>query len=296
VFADEQHFAHHDALPGCPQFGDEGAANHTRFSRHDGERGVEMFVFGASAFNLATPAPRVFPARQTLEASQAIARLHGLDAAHVVYAQQNPEVIDAGVFHNDVIAVGNGNVLFCHETAFLNQAEVLVEISNKLGGDFVTVQVPGEAVSVEDAVKSYLFNSQLLTRADGNMLLLVPGECCANERVWAYLQSLLIQGTPIKDVLVMELHESMRNGGGPACLRLRVELTAQELAAVNPATLMNDALHARLTAWVEAHYRDRLIEADLADVALLNECRTALDELTQILALGSIYPFQLDAR
>lgn len=295
VFSDERYFAHHSALPGCPQFGDEGAANHTRFCRRYGERGVEFFVYGASGFNLAAPAPKKFPARQTLEASQAIARLHGLDAQHVVFAQQNPDVIDAGVFHNDVIAVGNGNVLFCHETAFLNQADVLAEISGKLAGDFVAVQVATSAVSVEDAVKSYLFNSQLLTRTDGTMLLLVPEECRTNERVWDYLQSLLTQGTPIRDVLVMDLRESMRNGGGPACLRLRVELTAQELAAVNPATLMNDALYSRLASWVEKHYRDRLIEADLADVALLNECRTALDELTQILALGSIYPFQLPA-
>ncbi len=292
VFADERHFAHHDALPGCPQFGDEGAANHTRFCRAYGERGVEMFVYGASGFNLAAPAPKVFPARQTLEASQAVARLHGLHEHHVVYAQQNPDVIDAGVFHNDVIAVGNGHVLFCHERAFLNQAEVLGEIGRKMGGDFVAVQVPDTAVSVDDAVKSYLFNSQLLTRVDGTMMLLVPEECRSNERVWAYLQSLLTQSTPIRDVLVMDLRESMRNGGGPACLRLRVELTDAELAAVNPATLMNDALYARLVAWVEKHYRETLVENELGDVALLNECRAALDELTQILALGSIYPFQ----
>lgn len=292
VFGNEQYFAHHDALPGCPQFGDEGAANHTRFCRQYGERGVEFFVYGASGFDLAAPAPKKFPARQTLEASQAIARLHGLDAPHVVFAQQNPDVIDAGVFHNDVIAVGNGNVLFCHELAFLDQPAVLEEIRGKMRGNFVAVQVSADAVAVEDAVTSYLFNSQLLTRADGSMLLLIPEECRSNARVWAYLQNLLTQGTPIRDLLVMDLRESMRNGGGPACLRLRVELTAQELAAVNPATLMNDALYARLVAWVEKHYRDRLVESDLGDVALLNECRSALDELTQILALGSIYPFQ----
>jgi succinylarginine dihydrolase len=203
-------------------------------------------------------------------------------------------VIDAGVFHNDVIAVGNRNVLFCHAQAFLDQANVLAEIAAKLGSEFIAIQVSAADVSVEDAVQSYLFNSQLLTRADGGMLLLVPEECRRNERVWAYLQKLLAQDTPIREVLVMDLRESMRNGGGPACLRLRVELTARELAAVNSATLMTDKLYARLTAWVEKHYRDRLGEADLADAALLDKCRTALDELTNILVLGSIYPFQLD--
>ena len=293
MFRDEKCFVHHRALPGCPPFGDEGAANHTRFCRHYGARGVEFFVYGASGFNTGAPKPMKFPARQTLEASQAIARLHRLHEKHVVFAQQNPDVIDAGVFHNDVIAVGNGNVLFCHELAFVEQKKVLEEIAAKLGSEFVAVQVAADDISVEDAVQSYLFNSQLLTRTDGGMLLLVPEECRSNERVWLYLQRLLAQNTPIRDVLVMDLRESMRNGGGPACLRLRVELNEKELAAVNPATLMDDALYGRLTTWVEKHYRDRLGEADLSDPALLTECRAALDELTKILKLGAVYPFQL---
>ena len=293
VFADPAFFAHHDALPGCPQFGDEGAANHTRFCRQYGEHGVELFVYGASGFDTTAPAPRKYPARQTLEASQAVARLHGLDARRVIFAQQNPDVIDAGVFHNDVIAVGNGNVLFCHELAFLDQSGVLTELAEKLECDFVAVQVPSADVTVLEAVQSYLFNSQLLTRADGSMLLLVPEECRNNERVWTYLQKLLTDNTPIRELLVMDLRESMKNGGGPACLRLRVELNERELAAVNPATLMCDALHTRLTAWVEKHYRDQLAEADLVDPVLLEESRAALDELTRILALGSVYPFQL---
>ncbi len=295
IFRNDKHFAHHPALPACPQFGDEGAANHTRLCRRYGERGVEFFVYGASGFNATAPKPQKFPARQTQEASQAIARMHGLDEKHLVFAQQNPDVIDAGVFHNDVIAVGNGNVVFCHELAFVDQARVLDEIAAKLGSEFVAVQVSTGDVGVEDAVQSYLFNSQLLTRADGSMLLLVPEECRSNEKVWAYLPKLLSQNTPIRDVLVMDLRESMRNGGGPACLRLRVELNERELAAVNPAALMNDALYGRLTAWVDKHYRDRLGEADLGDPALLTECRSALDELTRILALGAIYPFQLES-
>lgn len=292
VFADEKHFAHHDAIPGCPQLGDEGAANHTRFCRNYGEPGVELFVYGAGGFNLATRRPKLYPARQTLEASQAVVRLHGLAETNVVFAQQNPDVIDAGVFHNDVIAVGNANVLFCHELAFVDQPGVLAEIGRKLGSKFVPVEVTSDEVSVEDAVHSYLFNSQLLSLAAGGMLLLVPEECRTNTRVWNYLQKLVTLDTPIREILVMDLRESMRNGGGPACLRLRVELTEKELAAVNSATLMNDTLYPRLTAWVEKHYRDRISELELGDPALLIESRTALDELTQILALGSIYPFQ----
>ncbi len=293
IFPSNAHFTHHAALPSCPQFGDEGAANHSRLCQQYGERGVEFFVYGARGFDMASSRPNKYPARQTQEASQAIARLHRLDEARIVFAQQNPHAIDAGVFHNDVIAVANANVLFCHESAFVNQRDVLREINAKLDGGFTAVQVSSTDVTVQDAVESYLFNSQLLSRANGQMLLLVPEECRQNARVWRYLQKLLNEQTPIREILVMDLRESMRNGGGPACLRLRVELTAQELVCVNPAVLMNEALYARLVTWVEAHYRDRLGEDELLDPALLNECRTALDEVTQILKLGSIYPFQL---
>jgi succinylarginine dihydrolase len=296
MFADERHFAHHAALPAVAQFGDEGAANHTRFCKGYGEAGVEFFVFGRSAFDSRFPAPSRYPARQTLEASQAVARLHGLSEAGVVYAQQNPAVIDQGVFHNDVIAVGNGEVLFHHEDAFLDTDKVLAELHDKLGrvgGRFQAVCVPRAAVTVEDAVRSYLFNSQLLSRADGSMLLIVPEECRNNARVWSYLQTLTAEDGPIREVKVFDLKQSMQNGGGPACLRLRVALKDDELAAVNQGVILTPSLYDTLTGWVEKHYRDRLSETDLADPQLLTECRTALDELTQILKLGAVYPFQL---
>lgn len=295
MFANEQHFAHHAALPAVGQFGDEGAANHTRFCNGYGNPGIEFFVFGRSAFDPRYPAPQRYPARQTLEACQAVARLHGLNDAGVVYAQQNPAVIDQGVFHNDVIAVGNAELLFHHEEAFLDTDKVLDELRNKLavvGAQFTNLCVPSSAVSVQDAVKSYLFNSQLLCRADGRMMLVVPDECRQNANVWAYLQEQTSGNGPIAEVKVFDLKQSMQNGGGPACLRLRVALNEQELAAVNPKVLMNDQLHDTLVAWVDKHYRDRLSETDLADPQLLIECRTALDELTQILGLGSVYPFQ----
>ncbi|KJK05162.1 MULTISPECIES: N-succinylarginine dihydrolase [Pseudomonas] len=296
MFADSKHFAHHAALPAVAQFGDEGAANHTRFCRSYGEAGVEFFVYGRSAFDTRYPAPQKYPARQTLEASQAVARLHGLSEEGVVFAQQNPAVIDQGVFHNDVISVGNGEVLFYHEDAFLETEAMLGQLQAKLakrGGNFKAICVPRSAVTVEDAVRSYLFNSQLLSRADGSMLLIVPEECRNNERVWAYLSALTGQGGPVAEVKVFDLKQSMQNGGGPACLRLRVALNETELAAVNPGVIMTAPLYDTLTQWVDKHYRDRLSETDLADPQLLLECRTALDELTQILKLGSVYPFQL---
>ena len=131
------------------------------------------------------------------------------------------------------------------------------------------IEVPDAQVSVSDAVTSYLFNSQLLTRPDGKQVLVVPQECRENERVAAYLDDLTSHGGPIDDVLVFDLRESMKNGGGPACLRLRVVLSEAERAAVTPGVWINDALFGRLDAWIEKHYRDRLAPADLTDPSLL---------------------------
>ena len=222
--------------------------------------------------------------------------MHGLRDELVVYAQQDPDTIDLGVFHNDVISVGNRNVLFHHEKSFVDQAGVLAELDRKLaavGGRFVAIEVPEADVSVEEAVKSYLFNSQLLSKADGKLIIVVPEESRNIARVWQYLEKLRSSGGPIDEVRVFDLKQSMQNGGGPACLRLRVALSDVELAAVNPAVMMNDGLFHTLNAWVDKHYRDQLTAADLADPQLLLECRTALDELSQILKLGSVYPFQL---
>jgi succinylarginine dihydrolase len=300
AFPDETRFAHHDALPGWPCLGDEGAANHTRFCGAYGERGVEFFVYGRDDLASA-PTPRRFPARQTLQASQAIARLHGLADEDVVFAQQHPDAIDAGVFHNDVIAVGNGNVLFCHAQAFVDQEAVLATLRKRLaarGTELQVVEVSADEVSIEDTVGSYLFNSQLLVRpaeAGGGMRLVVPQECRERPAVWRYLESLVARGGPIRELRVFDLRESMRNGGGPACLRLRVVLTEAEREASHAGLWIDEARYAVLTDWVKRHYRDRLSVSDLADPALLDECRIALDELTRLLGLGSLYPFQRDA-
>lgn len=296
VFANEAHFVVHDALPAHPYFADEGAANHTRLCGKDGEPGLELFVFGTSLFHPSYSRPCRFPARQTLEASEAIARRHGLIPEQVVFAQQRPDSIDQGVFHNDVIAVGHRHILFLHEKAFVDQARVLAEMDKKmrrLALPFLAIEVAEEAVSVEDAVNSYLFNSQLISRPDGKMTLVVPDECRQHPKVRPYLEKLIATDTnPIVDSLSFDLKQSMQNGGGPACLRLRVVMTEAELAAVNPAVMMSDALFERLMRWIDRYYRDRLAPADLADPLLLTESRAALDELTKILNLGSIYPFQ----
>ncbi|MGQ9426573.1 N-succinylarginine dihydrolase [Gilvimarinus sp. F26214L] len=292
IFASETHFAHHPALPPVGQLGDEGAANHSRLCADYGAPGVELFVYGRSA-DEGAQGPQRYPARQTLEASQAIARLHQLEDRNAVFAQQNPAAIDAGVFHNDVIAVANRNVLFYHELAFAREEQTLTALSERLqNAELQPVRVDTADVPLADVIASYLFNSQLLSTPEG-MLLVVPAECREIESVSRYLDGLLAGDGPIRSVEVFDLKQSMRNGGGPACLRLRVVLSKEELAAMDRGTLLDDALYQKLCEWVGRHYRDRLSQDDLADPQLLTEVRTALDELTGILGIGSVYDFQL---
>lgn len=302
MFPDKKYFAHHLALPNSDTLGDEGAANHTRFCAEYGAQGVQLFIYGREALaeGLATAVkPKVFPARHTREASEAVARLHQLKAAATVYGHQDPRCVDAGAFHNDVVAVGNQNVFFYHEHAFLNSAALIkalgAQVEEICGGEFFPVMVRDADVPLSDAVKSYLFNSQLITLKPGHMMLILPHECEENPAVVKYLSKLLGEGkTPIREARYFDLRQSMRNGGGPACLRLRVVLNESELKATNPHVLLSEKNYSLLNSWVGKHYRDRLTSEDLADPQLLIESRTALDELTQIMQLGSVYPFQQD--
>jgi len=297
IFADRTRFEVHDALPPRTgeDFGDEGAANHTRLTAtaaNGGDaRGIHFFVYGTATDARRKPAK--FPARQTRSASSRVAMLGGLDPAHCVFAQQNADAIDAGVFHNDVIAVGNGNMLLCHELAFEDRAGTHAALHRAVGDTLAIVEIGADEVSLEDAVKSYLFNSQLLTLPDGSMALVSPSECAETPRVKAAIDRVIADdANPLKRAIYMDVRESMRNGGGPACLRLRVPMTAGELGAINSASLVDAAKLTELRSWVVRHYRESLRAEDLADPALLRESRSALDELTRILALGSIYDFQ----
>jgi len=289
IFADDSKFIVHAPLPAASQFGDEGAANHTRFAT-DEAAGVEMFVYGRSALSSA-PTPHRYPARQTREASEAIARRHGLDPTRAMFVQQSPAAIDAGVFHNDVIAVGSGNVLFCHERAFVDQPRVVEEL-RRIVPEFKPIVVTDHELSVADAVATYIFNSQLIARGDGRFLLVAPAECKTHADARALLDRLVTGDSPIAEVLTFDLRQSMQNGGGPACLRLRVALTPAERASVRANVFLDATLADALEAWIHRHYRDRLAPADLADPALLDESRRALDELSALLKLPAIYPFQ----
>ncbi len=290
IFGDARYFEVHDALPQASAFADEGAANHNRLAVAHGEPGIQLFVWGRDD-GAPGEGPKRYPARQTLAASQAVARLNQVVPYQARFVRQNPEVIDGGVFHNDVIAVSHQQLLLCHERAFVGAQALWQELNERVPG-FRLIEVPDSRVTVADAVQTYLFNSQLLSMPDGTMTLVLPEEARRHAGVWNYLNELLAADNPINRLWVFDLRESMANGGGPACLRLRVVLTGAEQAAVNPGVWMNDTLFGRLDGWIARHYRDRLIVDDLRDPQLLDESRTALDELTGILNLGALYDFQ----
>jgi succinylarginine dihydrolase len=296
ILPDENRFAHHAPLPAQPQFGDEGAANHMRLCASRGEAGVEIFVYGRSGFMQSDQGPRKFPARQTCEAAEAIVRFHQLNSAFAAFVAQNPAAIDAGAFHNDVVAVANENVLLYHADAFEEPAKFAPAAREMFGGccrdKLVLIEVPATEVSLQDAVSSYLFNSQLVTLPAGGMALICPTEARETESTRRFLERLPQLGTPIQTVHFVDVRQSMNNGGGPACLRLRVVLNEAEVAATAPGVFLADALYAALVKWVERHYRDHLHPDDLADPKLIDEGQNGLDELSRLLGLGSIYPFQ----
>lgn len=283
----------HSALSSQSYFSDEGAANHVRLCSERGAQGVELFVYGRDALNTQKSK---FPARQTRQASESIVRLHGLNPKHTVYARQSRTAIDAGAFHNDVVCVGALTTLFYHQDAFHDTGQMKADVRRASEGLFAPnfVEVPRAAVSLADAIKAYLFNSMLVKRPGQDRLTLIaPLETKENLATFTYCEALISGNGPIGAVDYIDVRQSMRNGGGPACLRLRVTLSPSEWEQVNPKMKITKLQLEKLRTWVNSHYRDDLAPQDLSDPNLMYESFAALDVLTEIMGLGSdFYPFQ----
>ena len=294
IFRDERHFAHHAPLPATNSMADEGAANHLRLAPNHGTIGLEIFVFGRSDNAAKEKTLPRFPARQSLEASTSVARGHDL-RYDPLFLRQNPKAIDAGAFHNDVVAIANENVLIYHPGAWEGATATIAALRKRAAAcriPLISIELKEKYLSLADAAKSYLFNSQLVTLPDQTMALISPAECLEVPGAKHFLEWITTAGTPIKQVHFVNVRQSMRNGGGPACLRLRVPLTDEQLQRTHPGVCLTPQLYDTLTEWVVRHYRDSLGPNDLADPQLLDESRRALDELSGILGFGSIYDFQ----
>lgn len=262
-------FAVHGPVPA--PFGDEGAANHMRLCPHHGARGVEVFVYGVRG--------GAFPARQHLEASKAVARRHGV--ANALFVEQSEEAIAAGAFHNDVVAVANERVLFTHENAFADKAGFYADL-HRLLPEVEIVEVPASVVSLADAIQSYLFNAQLVTQPSGEMALVLPTEARDNPRVWGWLEAHVAGNGPIRKLVPVDVRESMANGGGPACLRLRV---VADPATVDPRFMVTEFGLDRIGRIIAAHWPESIDPAELGDAALIAQIRSARTALLRLLDL-----------
>lgn len=284
IFDDDASFSVRAALPMHADFADEGAANHVRLCAEHGGKGVELFVYGREAGESVAG----FPARQTRLASESIARGHGLRPAQTVFARQSATAINAGAFHNDVVCVGTLDTLFFHEHAFEDTAQTLSDIraASQNLFELKPVMVPDAEVPLEDAIRSYLFNSQLLQwPGEDRLVLLAPTETEETESTRKFCQRMVEGNGPIGRVQYVDVRQSMRNGGGPACLRLRVVMSPEERAACHQGVLLDEAKIDALQVVVRQTYRDRLSAADLGDPVFANECRIARENLLRVLDL-----------
>lgn len=291
IFVDDAHFKVHDALLMNPMLGDEGAANHNRLCKSHGEEGLEVFVYGRVALAARDDDP-TFPARQTLESCHVLASHHGLSRAH--FLRQNPAAIDAGAFHNDVVCVVNEDTMLYHALAFETPDQMEADLTRACDPLGFAPRFARAEIPIEDAVKSYVFNSQLVSLPAGGMAMILPTETEEMPSAKAYVDSLLADGF-IQDAHYLDLRQSMSNGGGPACLRLRVAMGADAMGAVHSGVVMTKDKIAALRDVVSNHYRDRLTIEDIGDPQFLTDVRETLDALSAVLDLPNLYDFQKDA-
>lgn len=280
LFASVPRLRIEDALPALGELGDEGAANHTRLRVSDDAPGIHLFVHGRSERIAAERLPQRFPARQTHAASQAAARRLQLPDPRCVHARQHPEAIDAGAFHHDVVSVGDRDRLLIHASALVNQERVLLQL-RLLVPDLRIAQIGAEELALSDAISSYLFNSLLL-----DDVLVAPSQCGSGPA--AAVIARLITDRFIRRAVLVDVRESMANGGGPACLRLRLPLDADQRAALPAGLRLTPARLVALAAWIEAHYRTDLHVSDLADPTLIDEHAAALTALAPLLDLPEL--------
>lgn len=287
IFNDEKTCTVHDPLPPFAGFADEGAANHMRLGT-PGQKGVHVFVYG-TADHQQSPTKK-YPARQTLAAAQAVARLNQLPADNVMFVQQNPDAIDAGAFHNDVVAVSHHHHLFCHEQAFVDQPGFIDRLRKKLAHSQLKIhQVSAQDIPLDMVVSTYLFNSQIVTLGNGDAAMILPVECDENPQVKQYVSEKILGNGFVQQIQIANVRQSMRNGGGPACLRLRVLMNENEIERLQGKALLTQERYTELKKLISTRYPDHLQLADLRDAALAQSLYQVTEECARILGIATRY-------
>lgn len=286
IFHNKKLFCINNALPSVDIFGDEGAANHMLINYNNNSVGFNIFVYGKSFEK--TLNPQKYLARQQLLASQSVARIHGLDLRRCLFFQQSPEAIDQGVFHNDVIALSTTSRMIVHEHAFVPEHQK--QLRELFIGDpqLRLREVTLEELSIQDAVATYLFNSQLLELPGNKFVLVAPSECSNHAGVGRLVRNLKSEGV-LDEVHYLDVRESMRNGGGPACLRLRVVMNPEQEEAIHQGVILTEEADKKLQEWVNKYYRDRLEFSDLRDPNFVNELDAAYEALEVLIGMPGLY-------
>lgn len=274
IFAEMPHAVVDLPLDATTGLRDEGAANHMRLAPSHASAGLNVFVYGTydNANNSAA-------ARQAFAASQAIALRHHIAKDAAIFIQQHPAALSQGVFHNDVIAVSNEYFLLVHEDAYaLGEADIEYiagHYAAHFGSKLAVRIIRRQELTMEEAVHSYFFNSQIITLPDGSMTLIAPSDTRTlyAGKAWALLEKLVAEpDNPLTQLHSIDLRQSMRNGGGPACLRLRVLMDDVQLAAMRAhhRVLVDEEQLQEIEAIIRRHYPEHLhasqINADLYQV------------------------------
>ncbi len=262
------------AIAGGAALRDEGAANHMRLGSQENRPGLHVFVYGDRQ-----PEPNVYWPRQTLECCRAIARIHRLPPENTFYLKQNPAAIDAGAFHNDVVATSHHDMLIFHERAFLDAEETLVSIRRRYrmlyNRKLKTIAVTENELSLQRAIATYLFNSQIVDSPDpGSPVIICPTQVEDDEDAESVLMRWKKQGI-VGRYQFAELGQSMSGGGGPACLRLRVPVTERELSDTSTQSRWSQRRHDQLRQLIEKQYPDSLTLSDLANSDFVQQTQHA---------------------
>lgn len=286
IFHNHDYFSINNHLLPVPSLGDEGAANHMRVCSKYEDAGISMFVYGKS--HEITLSAKKYPARQERLSSESVARLHGINNTKQLYLQQAPGTIDQGVFHNDVIAMNTGSLMIVHAEAFIPEHREQLHKFYADHPEYKLHEIGSSELMVADAVSTYVFNSQLLEPSPGRFVLVAPSESGEHAAVRALVTRLQGEGV-LSEVHYLDVRESMRNGGGPACLRLRVVMTPEQESAMHQGIILTDEKLAALQQWVSTHYRDRLSFDNLRDPEFVNELDAAYAALESIISMPGLY-------
>ena len=276
-------------LPSPNYFRDEGAANHIRFAPSLESKGLHLMVYSCESEQIEKDVTDSFPGRQTKEASKFIIQQQGVSDSQVVFAKQNSDSVQQGIFHNDVISSGHLDLFITHELAFEDTNLVINDLQSKyyaLHKENLNVVVIKESMlSIKECVLTYFFNMQIISPNSNDMELILPMECLGNQRIQTVLTYIQEKEERIKDIHYVQLNESMKNGGGPACLRLRLQLTMPQWTVIPSKFKFNDKLYKDLIEIIQTNYPESFEIENQIETEFIQRLRNTYNLLYQAFGL-----------